>query len=56
MDKQTAIIIIVAVALLLIVLLIIKNNRDRKKLFTPGEGTDPVDEVNMEQHNRRDKL
>jgi hypothetical protein len=46
MNRQTTIIIIIAVAVLLLLLLMIKNKRDRKKLITPEEGTDPVSETN----------
>ncbi|HTE31787.1 MAG TPA: hypothetical protein VK666_15505 [Chryseolinea sp.] len=56
MIKQTTIFIIVAAVALLLLLLIIKNKRDRKKLITPDEGTDPVSEKNTEQNNQRDKL
>jgi hypothetical protein len=56
MDRQTSIFIIVVVAVLFVLLLIIKNKRDRKRIFTPEDGTDPVSEKNTEQHIRRDKL
>jgi preprotein translocase subunit SecG len=55
MSKQTTIVVVIVVALVLVILMIIKNQRDRKKLFTP-EGSDPVQEQNMEHHNHRDKL
>jgi hypothetical protein len=56
MDRQTSIFIIVVVAVLFVLLLIIKNKRDRKRIFTPEDGTDPVSEKNTDQHIRRDKL
>jgi len=54
MNRQTTIFLIIAGAVILIILLIVKNLRDKKKLITPDEGTDPVEDENMERENQRD--